>query len=75
MGPRADGRVPRSMARQTRNRGVEACTCHTPGLKTQIPRQGGVGTFPGDAAAVLQHFRAPNMELFRSHGAAYIEEH
>lgn len=27
-----------------------------------------------DAAAVLQHFRAPNMELFRSHGAAYIEE-
>lgn len=48
MGPRADGRVPGSMARRARHRGVEACTCHTPGLKTQIPRQGGVGTFPGN---------------------------
>lgn len=27
-----------------------------------------------DAAAVPQHFSAQNMELFRSHGAAYIEE-
>lgn len=27
-----------------------------------------------DAAAVLQHFRTQNMELFRSHGASYVEE-
>lgn len=27
-----------------------------------------------DAAAVLQHLRAQNMELFRSQGAAYMEE-
>lgn len=57
-----------------RETGESRHTCHTPkSQNTEILRQSGVGDFPmkcQDAAAVLQHFRAQNMELFRSHGGA-----
>lgn len=59
------------------NRRVEAYLSHSKVSKHRGFQAKWGWDFPmkrQDAVAVLQHFSAQNMELFRSHGAAYIGE-